>query len=687
MAEESQPLVEKFTEFFETRMLKKIEDLAAAYPVRRSLAIDYAELEKFDPDLADELLASPDNIVEAAEAALAGMAATLPLLPGTKFTPHARFHNLPDKSLLIQDIGSAHIEKLVCIKGVITKRTEVWPRVMIAFYECTHCGSEYKVPFTRKSAGMSVCEECRRPVRLREDKSYFVDFQRAEVQDLLERLHGGAPASHLQLDLEDDLVNTFVPGDTVEITGIVRIRPPLLKRGSHTSGTYSKYLDVMHIQSVYRKFEEVEVSKEEEKRILELAKDPDIFEKITRSIAPSIYGHDEVKQAIALQLFGATPDKQLPEGGRIRSEIHILLIGDPGAAKSRFLQYVKDLAPKSIYVSGKSVSGVGLTASAERDELGEGGWVLKAGALVLASGGIASIDEFDKIDEAERAALHEVMESGTVSIAKAGIVARFKAETSIIAAANPKFGRFDPNKYPADQFDIPPTLLSRFDLIFPIKDILDEEKDRRLADHLLASHTAASDPQALIKLAAERTPIDSALLRKYIAYARKHFRPVLTPEANARIKEYYVELRKLGQAQGSIPITPRQIEGLIRLSEASAKSRLSPRVEVIDAERAIKLNDFVLRSIALDKTTGKLDIDIWQTGMPKARADMYSKIMRIAEELQREFDLVEIKELIRLAKEEGIDEHTAERFIQERVDRGEFYKPKHGYIKIIKRTE
>ena len=264
--------------------------------------------------------------------------------------------------------------------------------------------------------------------------------------------------------------------------------------------------------------------------------------------------------------------KTLPEGGRIRSDIHILLIGDPGSAKTRMLQYMSDLAPKSVYVSGKSVTGAGLTASAERDDLGEG-WTLKAGALVLASGGLGCIDEFSHIEKAEQSALLEVMESQSVSVAKAGIVAKFKARTSILAAANPKFGRFDPNQLPAEQFDIPPTLLSRFDLIFPIRDIMDEEKDKSLAQYVLTTHRDAALKQTPQQ--EEYNVLSTEFLRKYIAYSRKMVKPVLSQEASEKIKDYYLQLRKLGQAQGAVAITPRQIEGLIRLSEASAKARLT----------------------------------------------------------------------------------------------------------------
>jgi replicative DNA helicase Mcm len=346
-----------------------------------------------------------------------------------------------------------------------------------------------------------------------------------------------------------------------------------------------------------------------------------------------------------------------------------------------------EIAPKSIYVSGKSTSGVGLTASAEKDEFG--GWTLKAGALVLASGGLAAIDEFNLIDKEEQAALHEAMESQSISIAKAGIVARFKSKTAILAAANPKFGRFDPNTLPAEQFDISPTLLSRFDLIFPIKDILDEERDRKLAAFILESHKRGIEEEKETKKEREKEKgITTDFLRKYIAYARKNIKPVLTPEASKVIEDFYADLRKLGESQKSIPITPRQLEGLVRLSEASAKARLSNRVEVEDAERAIRLQKYVLEQMALDRGTGKIDIDLLYIGVPRSKQEKYTEILKIVKDLSAtEEKGVPISEIIRAASERKIDEETTKKIIDEFLRKGDLYEPRPGYVKYIQRFE
>ncbi|MFA6328602.1 MAG: minichromosome maintenance protein MCM [Candidatus Micrarchaeia archaeon] len=679
--------VERFESFYSDAQRERINKLLTEYPAQKSLLIDYEDLEKYDRELADILVKQPDTLINAAELALVQSQEVVfrNAQPDIAFEPHVRFFNLPDNGLLIQDISSRNIRELVSVKGTVTKRGPILHKVKVAVYKCQMCDATTKVPMTKNAAVPQVCSECkRRALKLEEDDSYFVDVQKAEAQELLERLSGGSPAATITLWMEDDLVNKVTPGDTIEITGVMRLIPPVKPRTGASEGTqiYTRYIDVVYAKKTQKDFEEIETTKEDEALIRELATDPKIYERMYESVAQGIYGHSEVKEALTLQLFGGTKDKFIPGGAPIRNDIHILLIGDPGSAKTRFLQYVKDLAPKGIFVSGKSVTGVGLTASAEKDDLGDGGWTLKAGALVIASGGIASVDEFDKIDENERAAMHEVMESQTVSVAKAGIVAQFKAKTSILAAANPKFGRFDPNQLPGKQFDIPPTILSRFDLIFPIIDVMDETKDAALADFMLKTHRAGSESADKAKV--DPNIIPKSLLRKYISYARQNFRPRLTDEAMKKIKTFYVELRKMGKAEGAVPITPRQIEGLVRLSEASAKLRLSESVDEADADRAIRLTQYVLEKVSRDRETGKLDIDIITTGKPKSQVDKINAIMGIAMRIQTQLGAIEVARLVGQATDEGIaDEMTVHRIVDDLIYKGELYKIKPGFVKIV----
>ena len=538
---------------------------------------------------------------------------------------------------------------------------------------------------------MSVdfCPQCkRRSLKQENAESHFTNLQKIAVQDPLEKLKGSTPTWQLEVWLEDDLVNTVIPGDRVEITGILRIRPRRNQRGKEDKMLYTMFFDAVSVQHKQKEFAELEISQEDEERIKELGSDPHIFENISKSIAPSIFGYEEIKKALTLALFGGTPDKKLIDGAPIRSDIHMLLIGDPGSAKTRLLQSVTSLVPKGIYVSGKSTTSAGLTAPAEKDEFSEGGWTLKAGALVLGSGGEVSIDEFDKVSDDDKSALLEAMESQTISVAKAGIVARFNTKTSILAAANPKYGRFDQNAYPADQFDIPPTLLSRFDLIFPIKDILDEEKDRQIAHHILLQHSAAGAQLADISghEQVEKPPLDQELLRKYVAYAKRHVRPRLSDEASKRISDYYVELRKIGMKQGATPITPRQIEGLVRLAEASAKSKLSGIIELKDADLAISLFEYMLNTLAVDRG-GRKDIDALLTGMPREKVNRINTIIAIIKGLEEKEGSAKIVSILEEAEKQGMDRGTTTRYISELERSGDVFSPKAGVIKIVKRDE
>lgn len=675
---ESLDLIERYQEFFEENYEKEIAKFRSLYPSQRSFYFSFADLERFDHELADSLINEPDKHLAAAKEALLRIV-------GEGFgNAYVRIFDVPESGTLIQDVGSEHIQKLLCVQCVVTKRAEMRPRVQMALFRCSNCEAIFRIPIDKGTRVPTICANCRRKtLELDENASYFVDIQRAEVQELLERVRGGAPAGTIEVLLEGDLVNTIVPGDTIELVGIMRIRP--LPKGRQL--VFGKFLDALHIRNVQREFEELELTEEDVRAIRAFAARPDAFETLASSIAPSIYGYREIKEALALQLFGGTPDKTLPEGGRIRSDIHILLIGDPGVSKTKLLQYMADLAPKSIYVSGKSVTSVGLTASAERDESGEG-WTLKAGALVLASGGLGMIDEFDHIPKEEMAALHEIMESQQLSIAKAGIVARFKARTSILAAANPKFGRFDPNQLVIEQFDIPPTILSRFDLIFPIKDVLDEERDRRLAQHILTTHREAASREKE-KTRLEGKVLSADFIRKYVAYARRNMRPVLSHAALKRIEDYYLDLRKLGAAQGAVAITPRQLEGLVRLAEAHAKARLSESVDLQDAEKAIYLVDYMLKQVAFDRVSQRIDIDMITSGvgLPRSKAEQYYEVLTIIRTLAKESELIDREELITQTTAQGIPEVTARKLIDEMLRKGELFEPKPGYVQLVQRSE
>jgi replicative DNA helicase Mcm len=681
---EAKIIEDKFIEFYNNYYQDQLDDLYVNYPKKRSIDLDIKNLERFDTELANELLENPDTMLPMARSALGRLNPN----PEAKQPVHARFFGVDTRAPMIQDVGSEFIGKMLTLDSLVVKRAEITPKVSIGVFKCTFCNSVTKL---RLDTDMppEICPQCkRRSLKQLSNESEFINMQRIAVQDPLEKLKGSTPTWQLEVWLDDDMVNTITPGDRVDITGILRIRPRKTFRGKEEKTLFTMFFDALSIQQKQKEFAEIDISPEEEKMINEMAKDPRIFEKVARSIAPSIYGYSEIKQALALQLFGGTPDKTLVDGGRIRNDMHILLIGDPGSAKTRLLQAITVIVPKGIYVSGKSTTSAGLTASAERDDFAEGGWTLKAGALVLASGGSCAIDEFDKVSDEDKSSLLEALESQTISVAKAGIVAKFSAKASVLAAANPKFGRFDRNILPAEQFNIPPALLSRFDLIFPITDIIDEEQDRKIAQHILIQHSAAGAKIAQIQeyQQVEAPPLDQGILRKYVAYARKNIKPVLTPEASKKIEEYYLNLRRLGMKQGVTPITPRQIEGLIRLAEASAKSRLGQKIEVRDAELGISLLEYMLHTLAIDKG-GRMDIDILTTGMSREKVNKITMLLEIIKKLEKEEDGAKIVRILEEAEKASMDGATAKKYIDELERTGDIFSPKPGILRIVRRDE
>jgi replicative DNA helicase Mcm len=674
-----------FEDFFNERYRQDLEKMSEFYPGKRSLEVDFKKLDAFDSSLADELIKKPYALLRSAKDAILQL--NVVALDGGALKPHVRFFNIPKEHRVdIRDINSSLINTFISVEGIITKITDVKPRIIEAVFQCRHCGRIYTVAqsdLTGKLSEPGVCACERKNFELLQEQSKFIDTQKAEIQEPLEVLRGGEQAKKTAVWLLDDLTNKLIPGDKVEVAGVLQLQNPKYK-----GSIYDTFIDANHVNKLEKEFEELELNKEDMKKIHDLSKDPHLFDKIVGSIAPSIYGHSEIKEAIALQLFGGTPNKVKPDGMKIRSDTHILLIGDPGTSKTQLLRYVKELAPKGIYVSGKSTTGAGLTATAEKEEWAEGGWTLKAGALVIAAGGIAAVDEFDKMEDEDRSAMHEAMESQQISVAKAGMLATFKANTAILAAANPKYGRFDINELPAEQFDIPPTLLSRFDLIFPVKDVLDPKKDMEVADHILAAQYSAGmraikqDKEGLAEIEKRVLPVvETDLLRKYIAFARKEFKPVLTEESMEKMKSFYVDLRGMGANQGTVPITARYLEAVIRLSEASAKARLSRTVDIEDANRAIKLLEFCLHEIGIDRETGRMDIDILATGMSKSKADNTKNVYRIIKRLAGQHDDVTHEMILDAAKSEGVKPDDLDEILQTLTRNGDIYKPRHGHYR------
>jgi len=640
--------------------VKKINEMIAYR--KKSLYINFDHINLYDRNLADLIINNPLQI--------------LPLLNDTLFEyittsdptykeyadkAFVRFYNIP-RVYRLRELRTTLANKLISVEGIITKMTPLKHRLVKGTFKHMdpNCNQEFVYPPEGEFGDLvetpTTCPICGKAGRfsLVPEKSVFVDHQRVILQEKPEDTPSGQMPRTLEVVLEDDLVDSVRPGDRVRVVGILTIKQEtLLKRGARSD--FNIQLRAHSVEVSERVLEEVKISEEEELRIRELSKDPWIVERIIRSIAPEIYGRWEIKEAIALALFGGVP-KTMPDGTRIRGDIHVLIIGDPGTAKSQLLQFAAKVAPRAVYTTGKGSTAVGLTATVTRDKE-TGDWMLEAGALVLADGGVAVIDEIEKMKDEDRVAIHEAMEQQTVSIAKAGIVARLNTRTTVIAAGNPKFGRYLKDRPIADNINLPPSLLSRFDLIFVLIDEPNEE-DEKLVDHILSAHAGNVDSSNII---------DVELLKKYIAYARKYINPRLLPEAMKILKDFFLEMRKKSKENQDSPviITPRQLEALIRLSEAYARMRLSDTVTKEDAERAINIMRIFLHTVGIDVETGQIDIDTIMTGKSVSVREKLEKLLDIVRVLAGETSCAKVKEVIKEAKGVGIDEQEAKKLIDQ----------------------
>lgn len=446
---------------------------------------------------------------------------------------------------------------------------------------------------------------------------------------------------------------------------------PIFTRSGSQSTRFDILFETNSVEGVEEDFYDIKISKEEKDKIEALAADEkNLMKKLVESMVPSIYGHDKIKEALLLQMVGGVR-KVRDDGGVTRGDIHILLVGDPGGGKSQMLKRISKVAPKGRFVSGKGVSGAGLTATVVKDEFLQG-WSLEAGALVLANKGVICIDELDKMSPDDRSAMHEALEGQTITISKANIQATLRCETTVLAAANPKFGRFDPYNTVASQINLPPTLINRFDLIFPIKDLPDAAKDERLAKFILSLHQNDI----------EEPDVDTRLLRKYLVYARQNLFPKLTDSAVEELKMYFIKMR--GSSSGeikSVPISARQLEGLVRLSEAYARLRLKNRVSKKDALRAIEILDYCLRQVALDEETGTIDIDRIATAIPASQRNKIIQVKEIISNLENKLGkTIPLEDVLSAATEKGISESEVEEMIQKLKRSGDIFEPRRGFI-------
>ncbi|MBS3100167.1 minichromosome maintenance protein MCM [Candidatus Pacearchaeota archaeon] len=633
--------------------------------------VSFDDLASFSPKLSELFLERPEEILGILEISLA----ETELIKN----PRIRFTDIPKNNFVkIRNIRAKHLNKLVWVEGIVRQASDVRPQVVSARFECPSCGTIISVLQLEKKFKEPTRCSCGRKGFFKLVSKQMVDAQRLVVEESPEALIGGEQPRRINIFLKEDLVEPKMeerttPGSKIKVFGVLNEVPVPLPMGVSTR--FDLAIDANNIIPLEETYEDLRISEEDELQIKELSLDPKVFKKLSDSIAPSIYGYDEIKQSLVLQLFGGVK-KEKVDGTVSRGDIHILLVGDPGVAKSITLKFIAKIAPKGRYVVGKSTSGAGLTATVVRDEFLRG-WSLEAGAMVLSNKGIVCIDEIEKMDPQDRSAMHEAMEQQSVTISKANVQASLRAETSVLAAGNPKFGRFDPYQAIAQQVDIQPTLLNRFDVIFMLRDIPEKSKDEAIASHVLLEHQKSHS----------RGPIEPDLFRKYIAYAKQKVSPKLTDDAVDEIKQFYVGLRNSPTSSDSpvkpIPITARQLEALIRLSEASARSRLSETVDKADAIRSINLMKFYLMQAGYDYESKNFDIDKIVTGITSSKRgkiiEVKDAILRLESRIGKLIPVEEIeKELEGKIARNEIDEALEKLSIS-----GDIFHPKKGYVQKL----
>lgn len=520
---------------------------------------------------------------------------------------------------------------LVCVEGIVTKLSLVRPKLSQSVHYCPatkkHLVKYHRDPTTLFGLPTAPVyptrDEKGNLLQTEYGMSVFKDYQTLYLQEMPERAPPGQLPRSVEVILENDIVDIVKPGDRVRVMGVYRAMPRVFM-SQKTQGVFETILLANNLQLINEEIKGPVITAKDIKNIKEFSTREDAFDLLSQSLAPSIYGHSFIKKALLLQLLGGVEKNLKSSGIHLRGDINILMVGDPGTAKSQLLRYILNVAPLSISTTGRGASGVGLTAAVVHDtETGERR--LEAGAMVLADRGIVCIDEFDKMSPEDRVSIHEVMEQQTVTIAKAGIHASLNARCSVLGAANPLYGKYDRSKLSSENIAMPDSLLSRFDLLFVVLDNMEPQNDRNVSEHVLRMHRYNGKVETdsllqedegkgktspvflptdkLINVNTNRKICSTSFIKKYILYAKSEIKPVLDENAQNKIVDAFSELRNREDTK-TLPVTARSLETMIRLSVAHAKSRLSKVVEIHDVNEALKIVRYALYN---DSTGGEYE--------------------------------------------------------------------------------
>ncbi|KAF2798842.1 MCM-domain-containing protein [Melanomma pulvis-pyrius CBS 109.77] len=571
--------------------------------------IDIAHLISYDEELAHKLTQDPAEIIPLFESALkiCTQRIVYPSQKSYKPPPHQLLLHSSASSISIRDLNASNVSNLVRIPGIIIGASTLSSKSTALAIRCRNCQHDELLPVSGGFAGVSLPRNCGRvrmegeasekcpldPYYVMHERSQFIDQQVLKLQEAPDQVPVGELPRHIMISADRYLTNRVVPGSRCTITGVFSIyqqKGPKKSQGAAVAirNPYIRAVGI-HAEVDHSNKGNAVFTEEEEQEFLEMSRRPDIYEVFASCIAPSIYGNKDIKKAIACLLMGGSK-KILPDGMKLRGDINVLLLGDPGTAKSQLLKFVEKASPIAIYTSGKGSSAAGLTASVQRDHTTRE-FYLEGGAMVLADGGVVCIDEFDKMRDEDRVAIHEAMEQQTISIAKAGITTILNSRTSVLAAANPVFGRYDDMKTPGENIDFQTTILSRFDMIFIVRDEHERGRDERIAHHVMGIAMGGRGVEETVQA---EIPIDK--MKRYISYCRQKCAPRLSPEAAEKLSSHFVSIRRQVHAsemnanqRSSIPITVRQLEAIIRITESLAKLSLAPVADESHVDEAIRL--------------------------------------------------------------------------------------------------
>ncbi|OMO57142.1 Mini-chromosome maintenance, DNA-dependent ATPase [Corchorus capsularis] len=582
--------------------VRLINEMVAAN--KCSLEIDYKQFIHVHPNIAIWLADAPQSVLEVMEDVAQRVVFDLhPNYKNIHQKIYVRITNLPVYDQ-IRNIRQIHLNTMIRIGGVVTRRSGVFPQLQQVKYDCNKCGAILGPFFQNSYSEVKVgsCPECQSkgPFTVNIEQTIYRNYQKLTLQESPGIVPAGRLPRYKEVILLNDLIDCARPGEEIEVTGIYTNNFDMSLNTKNGFPVFATVVEANYIAKKQDLFSAYKLTQEDKEEIEKLAKDPKIGEKIIKSIAPSIYGHEDIKTAIALAMFGGQ-EKNVEGKHRLRGDINVLLLGDPGTAKSQFLKYVEKTGQRAVYTTGKGASAVGLTAAVHKDPVTRE-WTLEGGALVLADKGICLIDEFDKMNDQDRVSIHEAMEQQSISISKAGIVTSLQARCSVIAAANPIGGRYDSSKTFTQNVELTDPIISRFDILCVVKDVVDPITDEMLAKFVVDSHfrsqpkSSNTDDRAFSESQDEaQAPARSdeilpqELLRKYITYAKLNVFPRFHDKDMTKLTKVYADLRKESSRGQGVPIAVRHIESMIRMSEAHARMHLRQHVTGEDVDMAIRV--------------------------------------------------------------------------------------------------